>query len=130
MEIRRKMAENMAYMMRLFKEKSGKSIEVLAQEWDIAPSTLQDYLSGKGNPTLAMVEHLAGKLGIDPVVLIAGREGPGQYETALVMLDALPDIASLPEEKRREFAELFLAQARLLGEARKANPARQELLGV
>ena len=79
--------ENMADMLRAKRKLSGQSIEQWAETLGIAPSTLQDYLSGSGNPTLGMVEHLADKLGVDPLVLMSGDIEPEQRQTALLLLD-------------------------------------------
>ena len=108
--------ENMADMLRAKRKLSGQSINEWADELGIAPSTLQDYLNGVGNPTLGMVKHLADKLGIDPLALLAGDIDPDQRQTALLLLDTIRAVSVLPQEKRLRFAEQFMELILLLGE--------------
>ena len=108
--------ENMADMLRAKRKLSGQSIEQWAETLGIAPSTLQDYLSGSGNPTLGMVEHLADKLGVDPLVLMSGDIEPEQRQTALLLLDTIQAVSVLPQAKRLQFAEQFMELVQLLGE--------------
>lgn len=110
------MQKNMADMLRAKRQLSGQSIEEWSEELGIAPSTLQDYLKGEGNPTLKMVEHLAAKLEIDPIALVAGRVESEQYEILLMMLNTIQEVSVLPQPKRLRFAELLLAQIQLWGE--------------
>ena len=91
------MLENMAEMIRMLKQYSGKSVGEFSADLDISPSTLQEYLSGKGNPTISMIEHLAEKLGVDPLALVSGKIEP-----------ELLQIVFLPQPRRLKFAELFL----------------------
>ena len=108
--------KNMADMLRALKENRKETMEGWSEELGIAPSTLQDYLKGKGNPTVKMVEHLAEKLGVNPIALISGEIGPEQYEAALLILNTIRAVSDLPQPKRLKFAELFLEQVRLLEE--------------
>ena len=105
--------DNMADMLRAKKQLSGQSIEGWAEELAIAPSTLQEYLKGSGNPTVKMVEHLADKLGVDPVALMYGTIEPEQRQIALLLLDTIHGVSVLPQPKRLRFAELFLELVRL-----------------
>jgi len=107
------MQENIADMLRAKKQFSGRSISDWSEELGIAPSTLQDYLKGTGNPTVKMVEHLAEKLDIAPIALVAGKMEPEQYEIVLLMLDTIKEVSILPQPKRLRFAELFLELVRL-----------------
>lgn len=108
------MQRNMADMLRAKRALSGQSIGEWADELGIAPSTLQDYLKGSGNPTLRMVDHLAEKLGIDPLSLIAGEIEPELYKPVLLMVGTIQAVSRLPQPKRIRFAELFMEQMRLL----------------
>lgn len=107
------MQKNIAQMLRAKRQLSGQSIEEWSEELGIASSTLQDYLKGEGNPTIRMVEHLAEKLGIDPVALVSGKLEPEQHEIVLLMLNTIQAVSKLPQPKRLKFAELFLEQVRL-----------------
>lgn len=53
------MQQNMADLICAIKKQRGKSVMGLSEELEISASTLQDYLKGKGNPTVKMVERLA-----------------------------------------------------------------------
>lgn len=107
------MSENMAEMMRMLKRYSGKSVGEFSEDLDVSHSTLQVYLSGKGNPTLSMIEHLAGKLGITPLALVAGNVEPDQSTIIRLLLDTIQAVADLPQTKRLKFAELFLELVQL-----------------
>ena len=105
--------ENMADMMRALKKNRGQSMGAISEELGIAPSTLQDYLKGKGNPTVKMVEHLAEQLEIDPIALISGKIESEQYEIILLMLDTVHAVSDLPQPRRLKFADLFLELVQL-----------------
>jgi len=107
------MQENMADILRAKRKLSGQSIDDWSKKLEIAPSTLQDYLKGSSNPTVKMVEHLARKLDVDPIALVAGKMDADQYEVVLLMLDTIQAVSSLPQDKRLRFAELFLESVRL-----------------
>jgi len=99
---------NIAAILRAKKKNDGRSLAEWSAELGVACSTLQEYMKGEGNPTVIMVEHLAEKMGISPVALVAGDMEPEQYETALLMLDTIQAVSVLPQPKRVRFAELFL----------------------
>ena len=105
--------DNMADMLRAKRKLSGQSIEEWAEELGIAQSTLQEYMKGNGNPTVKMVEHLADKLGIDPIALMSGNMEPEQRQTVLLLLDTIQAVSVLPKSKRLRFAELFLELTQL-----------------
>lgn len=107
------MRENMAEMMRLMKQYSGKSVGEFSEELDISSSTLQEYLNGKGNPTVSMIEHLAEKLGVAPLALVAGKIEPEQSQIVILLLDTIQAVANLPRPRRLKFAELFLELVQL-----------------
>lgn len=108
--------ENMADMLRAKRKLSGQSIVEWAEELQISQSTLQEYMRGNGNPTVKMVEHLADKMGIDPLVLLSGDIEPEQRQTALLLLETIQAVSVLPQPKRIRFAEQFLELVQLLGE--------------
>lgn len=109
--------ENMADILRAKKKLSGQSIEEWAEELGIAPSTLQDYMKGAGNPTVKMVEHLAQRLDVDPVALLVGNLEPEQYQIVLLLLETIRAVSELEQSKRLRFAELVLELVKLWGEA-------------
>lgn len=101
------MQQNIANMMRALKEANHKSMAEFSQELEISRSSLQDYLNGTGNPSIRTVEHIADKLGINPLLLVCGSFQADQTNTILLMLNTTKEVMSLPEDKRRRFAELF-----------------------
>lgn len=105
--------ENMADMLQAKRKLSGQSIEDWSVELGIAPSTLQDYLKGAGNPTVKMVEHLASRLDIDPIALIAGQIEKEQYQIVLLLLDTIKAVSDLDQPRRLRFAELVLELVQL-----------------
>lgn len=105
--------ENMADLLCAKRKLSGQSINEWAEELGIAPSTLQEYMKGNGNPTVKMVEHLGEKIGVDPIVLLTGDIGPKQLQTALLLLDTIQEVAILPQPRRLRFAEQFLELVQL-----------------
>lgn len=105
--------KNMADMLRALKVNRKRTMEGWSEELGIAPSTLQAYLKGEGNPTIKMVEHLAEQLGVDPIALISGEIEPEQYEIVLLMLNTIRAVSDLPQPKRLKFAELFLELVQL-----------------
>lgn len=104
---------NMADMLQAKRKLSGQSIEGWSAELGIAPSTLQDYLKGVGNPTIKMVEHLADRLDIDPIALIAGQIETEQYQIVLLLLETIKAVSDLDQPKRLRFAELVLELVQL-----------------
>ena len=102
------MLENMAEMIRMLKQYSGKSVGEFSADLDISPSTHQEYLSWKGNPTISMIEHLAEKLGVDPLALVSGKIEPELLQIVFLLLDTIQAVAGLPQPRRLKFAELFL----------------------
>ena len=105
--------QNIADTLRAQRQLSGKSIEEWAQELGIAPSTLQDYLKGIGNPTVKMVEYLAEKLKVDPLALLSGNMEPEKFQIARMLLNTVQLTSVLSYPKRIRFAELFLELAEL-----------------
>lgn len=109
MEIQR----NMAAVMRALKEESGKSLTEFSEELEISRSTLQEYLSGSGNPNAATIDHLARKLGVDVSFLVSGAFSDGQLGVLLKLLDTLKLLSGLTPEQRRRFAGLMLEMVSL-----------------
>ena len=99
--------QNVAEMMRMCKEQRHLSTAEFSSELEISRSTLQEYLNGTGNPSMVMLDHIAGKLDIDPVVLVSGMFEPSQIEIVLLLYRTTKEIIALPDGKRMRFAELF-----------------------
>ena len=99
--------QNMADMMHIIKEKKGISLAEFSKELEISCSTLQEYLNAQGNPTIQMVEHIAHKLELDPIALMAGLFEPNQTKILLSLLDSIQGLSHLPQQKKHKFAELL-----------------------
>lgn len=76
------MLENMAEMMQAKKEREKDSVERFSEKLEISPSTLQDYLKARGNPTVKMIERL--KDGRGPCRPGVGDGGAGTVSNTLV----------------------------------------------
>lgn len=111
--------KSMAAVMRALKRESGKSTADFEEELEISKSTLQDYLSGKGNPCVEPIEHLAQKLHVDVSFLISGAFSEDQLEVLLKLLDTPCLLSELPHPKRRHFARLLQEMAALWDEGQK-----------
>lgn len=111
--------KNMAAVMRALKRESGKSTVDFAEELEISKSTLQDYLSGRGNPCVETIEHLAKKLHVDVSFLISGAFSEDQLEVLLKLLDTLCLLSELPRPKRRQFARLLQEMVALWDEGQE-----------
>lgn len=57
-------SDNMSNNLEKHRKKLGMSLSEFADWLCISRSSLQEYSRGAGNPTVATIEHLAGKLGI------------------------------------------------------------------
>lgn len=101
-------SENIASVMRMLMEKRGKSLTEFSEELEISRSTLQEYLSGKGNPSAAMLEHIAKKLGVSAAFLISGALGDEPFEILQYMLSGLRMMEKLSPEKLKQFTKLLL----------------------
>ena len=96
--------ENMAAALRKIKAERGISIIAMSEELDISPGSLQSYCSGKGNPTLGTVEHIARSLNVNPLTLIAGDcanlpQADMQYQKQ--------PLGAFPKERQEKFADLL-----------------------
>ena len=100
--------ENMSAFINAMKRQKAVSTTELSAELEISRSTLQEYLNGTGNPRAETIDHLAEKLGVDPVVMVSGRFNPSQLHIASLLLSTLEAYTQLPKEKQTQFAELFL----------------------
>lgn len=108
--------QNMATVIRVMKEARGESLAEFSAELEISRSSLQEYLSGQGNPNLSTVEHLADKLGVDPLFLLTGAL-PGNELNALVrLLNQLSFLSERDADSRIQFAQKLLELVHLWNE--------------
>lgn len=105
--------QNMANVIRAMKETRGMSLAEFSSELEISRSALQEYLSGTGNPNLSTVEHLAQKLGIDPITLLTGVFTFDEFHALLIIVDQLSFLSTLDGSSRILFAQKILEMIRL-----------------
>ena len=100
--------QNMADTIRMIMAINNKSVDDLAAELQIARSTLQGYLKAEGNPTAAMIEHMAERLNIDPAVLLTGLLDMDRRDIVILLFNIIQEIAMLPKKKQLLFLLLLL----------------------
>lgn len=110
--------QNVAKMMRAFKTAEDKSMTEFSEELEISRSTLQSYLNGTGNPSVSMLDHIAGKLDVDPLVLVSDVCANDPADVILLMMRTMNMVDMLSQTKRRALAELFLRIVSLWEEPR------------
>lgn len=108
--------KNMSVVMQAIKRERNKSLVDFAEELEVASSSLQEYLTGRGNPRMTTIEHLAQKLNVDVTFLISGAFSDSEIEVLLKLLDTLGLLSGLPVPKRRKFAQLLLEMVSLWDE--------------
>lgn len=102
-----KIQKNMSMVIRTLKDISGKTVAEMSAELEISRSALQEYLSGRGNPSLATIDHLAEKLGVDTTFLVSGTFSEEQVVVLIKLLDMLRFISKYSRLQRMKIAELM-----------------------
>ena len=77
------MCDNLARQLNEIRKARGLSITEFAEELNISRSTLQSILLCNGNPRTDTIEHIAEKLQIDPVSLLAAPPDDQQISWSL-----------------------------------------------
>lgn len=108
--------ENLANTLRRFKNNRHISMIEMANELEISSSTLQDYLSGQGNPSIKTIEHIASKMQISPNFLLSNTLSNKSLNIILPLLESFSLVEKLPQEKRNKFADLFYELIQLMGD--------------
>lgn len=108
--------KNMANTLRLYMDEHGKTLMEFADELQIARSSLQQYIKGKGNPSIRTVEQMAQKMDLDPVILLTGMLDLDKQEIASDLLTILHKVSVLSKEKQLHFVGLFLEMLQLWSE--------------
>lgn len=111
-----KIQENLAAIMCALKKQSGKSTSEFSEELEISRSSLQEYLTGTGNPSIATIEHLSKKLNVDPSCLVSSAFSTVQIDILFLLLDTWTALSELTAKQRRRFAELMTEIIALWGE--------------
>ena len=65
------MCDNISRKLKEIKEARGVSVTEFSEQLEISRSSLLALLNCKGNPRTNTIEHIAQKLQIDPIVLLA-----------------------------------------------------------
>lgn len=99
--------ENWPIFLRAIKQQKKISVADFSEELEISRSALQEYLNGNGNPHISNIDHIANKLGIDPVLTVSGVPNEEQYQVAFLLLETLERFSELSEEKQRRCAMLL-----------------------
>ena len=105
--------QNMANVIRLIMETRNMSMDDFSEELEISRSTLQEYLKGKGNPSIKTIIHLSQKLEIEPAVLLTGMTEVEARNVVRPLLNAVRSISELNNDKKLRLAELFWEMVRL-----------------
>nr|WP_305146633.1 helix-turn-helix transcriptional regulator [Anaerovorax odorimutans] len=93
--------------MNAIRTSRGQSISEFSEELGISRSSAQKLLKGTGNPRMDTVEHIAGRLEVDPLTLLSFSSSEKHLESALLLLKTLDTVSELPSEKKLKFASLF-----------------------
>lgn len=115
--------KNWSESLKMLKKLRGASYTEMSEDAEMSRSTIQDYLKGKGNPTLSSIDHIAEKLGVDPVLLVAGTPNPERAYMTWLLMETLKEFTKLPKEDRRLGAELFYRLLSLFGQEDKGPDA-------
>ena len=67
--------ENLAHRLHAIRTERGMTITEFSELLGIARSSLQQILSGRGNPRMDTVEHIARRLEMDPLSLLSDCPG-------------------------------------------------------
>ncbi|MDE7055307.1 MAG: helix-turn-helix domain-containing protein [Oscillospiraceae bacterium] len=107
------MRNNLAAALRFVMIIKHLTLAELAEKLEISRSALQDYLKVRGNPSIAMVEHLAQKMGIKPSVLLTDKS---LEEFFALLLDAFPEVSETDEMRKLRFIELAAEMEQFLSD--------------
>lgn len=99
--------ENVAQIIKRVKTERNLSMAEMAEEFGIAKSQLEVYITGAGNPRADTLELLADKIGVSVSEIISAQH-PG-WERAEIAERAARVFSSLPPEKRDRAISHFLS---------------------
>ena len=105
--------ENMAASIRAIMKNRHKSLSEFSAELGISRNALYNYLRGRGNPSIATLEHMAKNLGVSPAALMLGVFDTDRRQVMLTLLGTIGGMADLPEDKRLRIAVLRLELVKL-----------------
>lgn len=108
--------ENMAASIHAIMKNRHKSLSEFSAELGISRNALYTYLRGRGNPSIATLEHMAKNLGVSPAALLLGVCDTDQRQVMLSLLDTIGGMSDLSEDKRLRIAELLLEVVKVWNE--------------
>ena len=114
-------SQNVSSLLRMYKEMTGKTLNEMAQDFELSRSTVQKYLSGS-NPNARSICHVAKKFGVDEQILLAGTPSPHQVDMMTKLLALFDPLSRLTSEARREFSVHFLECIRILDSIDSSSP--------
>ncbi len=108
------MNESVRKNLIIIRQIEGSSIVEFAAKIDVSRTTLQNIEAGKANLTLDMVESIAKRLGISPLVLLSDEYDEEQIRIVKVLLDNLKWMKRLTREEQTEVLRHFNSLVRIL----------------
>ena len=109
-----RICNNIANVIRAYKELSRKSYADCAKELGISCSALKDYAAGRRSPRMDTLEHLSKKLGVDPSLLISDSFTINQLMVMNKLLELLGYVQKIPPEYQEEFCSLCVRIIQIL----------------
>lgn len=101
--------QNFSNSMKTVYANRKKTLTAFSDELGISRSSLQEILKGNGNPRIDTVEHIASRLGVDPLLLLSTSCSDEDVQL-LISLFRLSDVAcTLSNDKKVELASHFHA---------------------
>lgn len=98
------LSQNFADSLAMIQALHGWTFKQFVEVLEIGRSTLQEYLSGKSNPRLDTIEHIANKLQVDPAFLISFSRESCSIQTILYLMQFYAPLAELAPEDQEDFA--------------------------
>ncbi len=86
------MCDNLAHWLNKIRRQRGLSVSEFANELEIARSSLQSMLNGTANPRANTIEHIAGKLSVNPISLLSH---PYDLSVSFLTSDQQQELAQL-----------------------------------
>ena len=112
--VKMEMNESVRKNLIIIRQIEGSSIVEFAAKIDVSRTTLQNIEAGKANLTLDMVESIAKRLGISPLVLLSDEYDEEQIRIVKVLLDNLKWMKRLTREEQTEVLRHFNSLVRIL----------------
>lgn len=99
--------KNLSAIMNVIRTSRNLSVTEFSEELGISRSYAQELLSGRGNPRMDTIEHIAARLRINPLVLLSCPYSKEQTESFLFLLVLIRRLSMLSGDEREEFFSLL-----------------------